>query len=105
MVNSLGRQARLGSTGKYYCGGEGCSDCCNGGCGPTNGCNCEACMALDIKARSLPKGDLVNKEGHACRISTQTSKMYCGASYVGYCNTEGYCEPLYGENCKACKIV
>ena len=62
-------------------------------------------MALDIKARSLPKGDLVNKEGRACRISTQTSKMYCGGSRVGYCNTKGYCGPLDGENCKACKIV
>lgn len=40
--NDKGRIARLGETGKYYCGGdlEGHCNCCNGECGPTNGCNC-----------------------------------------------------------------
>ena len=65
-VNSAGKNARLGSTGKYYCQGrlEG-NCCCNGYCGPTNGCNCRACMQLDIETRGLPPGFWVNNEG-AC---------------------------------------
>jgi hypothetical protein len=53
--NAKGRNARLGENGKYYCGGplEGPCDCCNGYCGPENGCNCSACMQLDIKMRCL----------------------------------------------------
>jgi hypothetical protein len=45
-MNSNNRLARIGETGKYYCGGKvgkKCK-CCDGNCGPTNGCNCTACM-------------------------------------------------------------
>ena len=68
-VNDAGRQARLGQSGKYYCSGrlEGKCICCDGQCGPTNGCNCNSCMKLDLKSRMLPKGYLVNKEGRAVR--------------------------------------
>ena len=48
--NEKGRRARIGESGKYYCGGvldTNCM-CCNGYCGPDNGCNCSACMKLDI---------------------------------------------------------
>ena len=34
--------------------------CCNGECGPTNGCNCTYCMEVDIKQRKLKKGFFVN---------------------------------------------
>lgn len=39
---------RAGENGRYYCGMQvlECS-CCDGHCGPTNGCNCSACQQLD----------------------------------------------------------
>ena len=38
----------IGETGKYYCGMRLLScGCCDGTCGPNNGCNCLACQALD----------------------------------------------------------
>ncbi|CAF0926062.1 unnamed protein product [Rotaria sordida] len=50
-LNSQGQYAHLGSTGKFYCGstldGPQCS-CCNGICGPTNGCNCSALVFTDL---------------------------------------------------------
>ena len=53
MVNGAGRAARLGASGKYYCAGrlETKCSCCDGYCGPENGCNCTACMRLDIASR------------------------------------------------------
>jgi len=68
-MNTKGKLSRLGLTGKYYCGGktenpELCD--CDGNCGPENGCNCTACMELDIKTRKLPKGYWVNEEGANC---------------------------------------
>lgn len=61
LENSRRCIARLGSSGKYYCGkkldGDPCL-CCNGYCGPIEGCNCSACMELDIQSRRLPKGNL-----------------------------------------------
>lgn len=50
MKNDKGREAKLGENGKYFCGGilgTNCM-CCNGYCGPSNGCNCSSCMKLDI---------------------------------------------------------
>jgi hypothetical protein len=48
VINSAGYIAKMGTTGKYYCGRRVlyCS-CCDGHCGPTNGCNCESCQQLD----------------------------------------------------------
>ncbi|KAK7452260.1 hypothetical protein BaRGS_00039741, partial [Batillaria attramentaria] len=38
----------IGETGRYYCGMKvlSCS-CCDGHCGPNNGCNCPPCQQLD----------------------------------------------------------
>ena len=37
-----------GDTGKYYCGMKLLScNCCDGHCGPNNGCNCGPCAQLD----------------------------------------------------------
>ncbi|XP_052796353.1 E3 ubiquitin-protein ligase HERC2-like isoform X2 [Mya arenaria] len=48
LINSAGVLAKKGGTGKYYCGMKllSCS-CCDGHCGPNNGCNCGPCAALD----------------------------------------------------------
>ncbi|KAI8811045.1 hypothetical protein BJ742DRAFT_148760 [Cladochytrium replicatum] len=78
-TNLAGRISRLGSTVKYYCGGQtgqtensACvnsnhSGCKGGICGPTNGCNGLPCMELDIKIRRLPPGFLVNRGRAPCR--------------------------------------
>lgn len=43
----------IGETGKYYCGLRLLScTCCNGYCGPTDGCNCTACQALDLEDKT-----------------------------------------------------
>ncbi|XP_021378315.1 E3 ubiquitin-protein ligase HERC2-like isoform X2 [Mizuhopecten yessoensis] len=48
LINSAGVLARKGETGKYYCGMWGLTcRCCNGHCGPNNGCNCTPCQQLD----------------------------------------------------------
>jgi len=51
--NEKGFIARIGLTGIYYCGnplGLRCG-CCNGYCGPDNGCCCLFCMKLTLRAR------------------------------------------------------
>ena len=103
--NSLGRVARLGQSGKFYCGGKtgfSCG-CCDGNCGPSNGCNCVACMKLDIQKRGLPKGYLVNNQGFACRRG-DTRKFYCGRMVLrGVRGCDGYCGPTDGPQCDDCK--
>ena len=106
-VNSTGRQARLGATGKYYCSGKldlspKCI-CCDGACGPTNGCNCSSCMALDISTRKLPPGWYVNKEGFSCRKGPN-GVFYCGRK-MDLLFSDGYCGPNNGPNCKSCKVI
>lgn len=51
-MNTEQRQSRIGSNGKFYCGGQlnelcrpnGYVGCCDGQCGVTDGCNCSSCM-------------------------------------------------------------
>lgn len=66
--NSKGKFSQLGLSGKYYCGGKliGICGCCDGNCGPSNGENCDECMAADLKRYNLPKGYLVNTDGVPC---------------------------------------
>lgn len=46
--NRDGCRAAPGQTGKYYCGRKVLSCfCCDGHCGPNDGCNCSACQWLD----------------------------------------------------------
>lgn len=107
-TNRAGRRARLGSTGKYYCDGRldgtRCS-CCNGRCGPSNGCNCSACMQLDVQKRKLPRGWLVNRDGASARCTSVTpGKFYCGRMVMqDDRRTDGYCGPTNGEQCLACR--
>lgn len=100
-VNRAGHKAKLGSTGKYYCANAldvRCM-CCNGYCGPSNGCNCSHCMLLDIQSRNLPKGWLVNREGFLAKKGS-TGLYYCGRCVmIGVFNCDGYCGPDNGPNC------
>jgi hypothetical protein len=105
-TNSKGYVARIGETGKYYCGKDldrvDCR-CCNGSCGPTNGCNCSACMQLDLNSRILPKGWLVNREGFPSKKGS-TGQFYCGRCVMrNIPNCDGYCGPDNGPNCDSCK--
>lgn len=51
-VNGAGDPAQKGESGHYYCGRNilTCS-CCDGNCGPNNGCNCQSCQKLDQEER------------------------------------------------------
>ena len=50
----------LGQTGKYYCHMHvlSCS-CCDGYCGPDNGCNCPPCQKLDAEEEERLKQETV----------------------------------------------
>ena len=106
--NRFGRLARLGNNGKFYCGGNldgpKCN-CCNGKCGPTNGCNCSACMSLDVEKRNLSHSWLVNCEGAPARCSSQNpGTFYCGRLVMKHdIRTDGYCGPNNGPQCSACE--
>ena len=97
--------ARIGETGKYYCGQllNTVCFCCNWFCGPGDGCNCQSCMQLDIAARALPKGYLVNREGRIARAGSN-NLWYCGAKVMrGVPNCDGWCGPTNGPQCSACQ--
>ena len=114
-TNSFNRSARLGESGKYYCGGQldtGCR-CCDGFCGPTNGCNCTACFSLDMQSRNLPKGYFINKMGYPVRkgdLWLGQRRYYCGRKVMPFCTragyqTDGWCGDDDGENCNDCKLI
>ncbi|XP_045542472.1 probable E3 ubiquitin-protein ligase HERC2 [Papilio machaon] len=47
LVNASGITAKLGDSGKYYCGLRNLTcTCCDGLCGPHSGCACASCAAL-----------------------------------------------------------
>ncbi len=107
VTNARGRSSRLGTSGMRYCGGRlpspSCK-CCDGGCGPGNGCACLECMQLAIQLRKLPIGWLVNREGASCRRGV-TGLFYCGKRHsslerIGGC--DGYCGPTDGPQCQPC---
>lgn len=97
-LNRDSNRARLGVNGKYYCGGRNntCKECCGGVCGPFEGCNCAGCMELDVKARKLPRGYLVNGEGRICR-RYENGTVFCGCR-----GRNGVCSFESGESCEAC---
>ena len=100
--------ARLGATGKYYCGGNlnGPCSCCDGACGTGNGCNCLGCMRLDVTARKLPRNWFVNREGFACRRGREGRHFFCGRKVMeGEYGCDGYCGPTDGPNCYACRKI
>lgn len=108
--NRAGREAKLGESGKYYCRGRlngpchnnGWSGCCDGYCGPTNGCNCRACMELDIDSRKLPKEYWINRTGMICTKGGD-GKVHCGRKL--YWGNSGQCEPIQGQQCGGCESL
>lgn len=102
----IGR-AKLGQNGKYYCGKRvpvNSCRCCNGSCGPDDGCNCSDCMKLDIQSRRLPRGSLLNKDGRVATQSRKNGRFYCqDRTRQGGLN--GICGPNDGPNCTACSIL
>ena len=106
-TNSSDRLSRLGASGKFYCQGPlntKCA-CCNGTCGPTNGCNCVACMELDVSSRCLPNGYLVNKEGRVSKLAPN-GNVYCGSKVMnGVPGCDGWCGPNNGPQCSSCRIL
>lgn len=99
--------ARLGETGKFYCGlrlSTLCT-CCDGHCGTTNGCNCLSCMKLDVQRARLPLGWFINRDGHPANRSPQTHHYYCGRKMPGlqFAGCDGFCGPNNGPNCFACQ--
>ncbi|XP_065055130.1 uncharacterized protein LOC135683713 [Rhopilema esculentum] len=108
-TNEDGKESRLGSTGKHYCGyvfGSSRCDCCDIYCGPENGCNCAACMKLDIKSFKLTKGWYVNRDGCVCQQNTESGNVYCGRLAITPSeDSDGFCGPDVGSNCDACRIL
>ncbi|PAA59567.1 hypothetical protein BOX15_Mlig009760g1 [Macrostomum lignano] len=100
-------RVRLAVTGKNYCtgplNGPPCN-CCDGRCGPDNGCNCVDCMRLDLASFNISRPlTLINREGAVARISLQAAKFYCGRAVMGSDpRTDGFCGPNDGNNCHAC---
>ena len=78
-INSNGKYAKLGETGKFYCQSrvEFACQCCNRQCGPDNGCNCIGCQQLDIKARGLTKGYYVNAQGALSFRDEAKKSFFC----------------------------
>jgi hypothetical protein len=58
LVNAEGRAVVRGEGGLHYCGARAgyynACKTCDGRCGPTNGCACAACHALDVAAGITP---------------------------------------------------
>lgn len=107
-ADDSGDVRRLGSTGKYYCGGllNGSCSCCDGTCGRGNGCNCEECMRLDVTSRKLPANWFVNRDGFACRKGSEERHFFCGRKVMeDEEGCDGYCGPDDGPNCYACQKI
>ncbi|XP_056015509.1 E3 ubiquitin-protein ligase TRIM36-like isoform X2 [Ostrea edulis] len=105
--NSAGAPAKKGDTGKYYCGRWVLTcRCCDGYCGPDNGCNCKACRELDknenIKQRKDTREVLRNSAGEPVRRGS-TGKYYCGRRVLSCRCCDGQCGPDNGCNCKPCQ--
>ena len=76
--NYYGRIAKLGSNGKFYWGRrlEVKWTWWNGVCGPFQGWNCKAWMALDTKHRQLGPNFKINKNGITTLFHLETGKYY-----------------------------
>lgn len=105
-INLNGTQARLGGNGKYYCSSKNntCKECCEGVCGPFEGCNCWECMSLDVKNRKLSREYMVNREGRICRRYDNGS-VFCGCRVICLDSDRVECSLDNGMNCEACQKI
>jgi hypothetical protein len=103
-VNRDGAPVHRGQGGRYYCGRRGLYTCgqCDGQCGPTNGCNCPACAALDLAAGIAPFHGR-NRDGVPVRIG-EGGRHFCGRYGLYTCarGCDGQCGPTNGCCCAAC---
>eukprot|EP01102_Stenamoeba_stenopodia_P009917 TRINITY_DN2947_c0_g1_i1.p1 TRINITY_DN2947_c0_g1~~TRINITY_DN2947_c0_g1_i1.p1 ORF type:complete len:275 (+),score=28.26 TRINITY_DN2947_c0_g1_i1:375-1199(+) len=99
VINGDGIPARKGTSGKFYCGRRGVLTCycCNGTCGPTNGCNCHSCRVLDAPVLYR------NTDGVPCH--KLNGRFYCGRRNVACRCCDGYCGPTSGCSCRACQLT
>lgn len=81
LTNKKGSKVKLSANGMFYCGMkmEFRCECCDGNCGPDDGCNCISCMEMNCHVRNLAQGDLINKKGRVCQFSKRS--YYCGFEY------------------------
>jgi hypothetical protein len=101
-INSAGNSAYRGDTGRFFCGKKSDVRCngCDGNCGPNNGCNCSACLRLDIEFYKLGMNQLLNHDGAMCEVINGT--FYCGRKFGVFNNS--VCAPTSnGGLCDACK--
>jgi hypothetical protein len=78
LKNKNGYEIKKGKNGKYYCGrplGFKCH-CCDGNCGPDDGCCCAACMEYTCQSKNLQPGALVNNKGRNTFFFK--GNFYCG---------------------------
>ena len=62
-----------GDTGHYYCGMKVLTCvCCDGHCGPTNGCNCPPCQRLDREDANLQQMESVQPKPSTPLIESWT---------------------------------
>ncbi|XP_065054194.1 uncharacterized protein LOC135682995 [Rhopilema esculentum] len=105
--NENGDACHRGKTGKFYCGkpldDPECS-CSGAQCGPETGCNCNACMKLDVVTQSLAVRTYVNRMGHPSKQSTKNENFYCGRMVLkGTSRKDVCCGPKRGKSCSACR--
>ena len=108
IFNKNGDKSVAGENGKYYCGnGNLQCECCDGSCGPDDGCNCSACMELDVQTRGLTHHYLVNRNGDPSEFNTSEDRFYCGKKATAWHNRawDGYCGPNNGPQCDNCEIL
>jgi hypothetical protein len=108
--------ASLGENNIFYCGGRlnfKCK-CCDGTCGPTNGCVCSACMRYNCRKRNLPFGHLINKKGLVAKWHKAIfgGNFYCGGEFKHEINRlfgskkiiSGVCGSTLGS-CSECETL
>lgn len=111
MINKNGQQIYIGTNGKFYCKQK--SDvkckCCDGNCGPDNGCNCSAYMKTHCQMLNLQQGMLINNCGIPSKLY-QNNLFYCGRTFkfrTGFLFikhfTDAVCLPP--SQCEECLIL
>jgi hypothetical protein len=81
LFNSRGNVVTLGDNSMHYCGKKtefNCG-CCDGNCGPENGCCCKACMDLNRQLKNLQIGIMLNKVGRKCKWTR--CSFFCGVEF------------------------